>query len=77
MLAVVSCATPAAGDNSYVSGSDFVYEDTATYQCNHGYEADTGDVTRSCQADASWSGTPLNCRRRYMPVLFCPSEYRK
>ncbi len=63
--------SPTAGENSYVTGTDFVYGDSATYNCNEGYEIDTGDVTRNCQADATWTGSPLNCKREHARSRLC------
>ena len=34
--------------------------DTATYTCKEGYEV-TGDATRTCQKDGTWSGTAPTC----------------
>ena len=43
------------------SGS--MYEgDTCSFTCNAGFEL-TGNDTRTCQSDGSWSGTETMCRR--------------
>ncbi|XP_065194398.1 sushi, von Willebrand factor type A, EGF and pentraxin domain-containing protein 1-like isoform X2 [Sycon ciliatum] len=34
-----------------------------TYACLPGYERVFGDVTRTCSADGTWTGTPLACKR--------------
>ena len=59
---------------------------TATYNCNNGYNL-TGDMTRTCQANGTWSGTAPTCESRsiimllhllllctlfYFPVVTCP-----
>ena len=33
----------------------------ATYQCDEGYSI-SGDNTRECQGDGSWSGSPPTCQ---------------
>ena len=58
----VQCPTPGVGQNSNRTFTHSGYLDTVTYHCISGYETDTGDVTRTCQADATWSGSPLNCK---------------
>ena len=36
--------------------------DTCSFTCNTGYEL-TGNDTRTCQSDGSWSGSDDVCRR--------------
>ena len=36
--------------------------DSCSFTCNTGYEL-TGNETRTCQSDGSWSGTDDVCRR--------------
>ena len=43
----------------------FSYEDTCSFTCNAGYEL-TGNDTRTCQSDGSWSGNDSLCRRGNM-----------
>ena len=45
------------GDDGVLS-----YEDTCNFTCNTGYEL-TGNSTRTCQSDGSWSGSDVVCRR--------------
>lgn len=34
----------------------------AIYMCNRGYNiSDTGDIVRTCLANGTWSGTPIEC----------------
>ena len=63
LVTAVQCPTPGAGENSYMTGADSMNGDTVTYHCMPGYETDTGDAARTCQADATWNGVPLNCKR--------------
>ena len=39
---------------------DYHYEDTCSFTCNIGYEI-TGNDTRTCQSNGSWSGSPVSC----------------
>jgi len=59
-----SLAGPKNGEMSCSLGDDGVpsYDDTCSFTCNTGYER-TGDDTRTCQSDGSWSGSDNVCRR--------------
>ncbi|XP_062598349.1 uncharacterized protein LOC134259761 [Saccostrea cucullata] len=37
------------------------YRENVTYVCNAGHDILSGDSVRTCQANATWSGTPLEC----------------
>ena len=50
------------------SAADASYEDTCSFTCNTGYEL-TGNATRTCQSDGSWSGSPVSC-----VIMECPSS---
>ena len=50
---VINCSL---GDDGVPS-----YEDTCSFKCNTGYKL-TGNYTRTCQGDGSWSGSVV-CRR--------------
>ena len=57
--------TPNNGEiRSCSSGTEGVgYEgDTCSFTCNTGYEL-TGNDTRTCQSNESWSGSDDMCRR--------------
>ena len=63
----MSCSLLTNPDNGMIDcslGDDGVpsYEDTCSFTCNTGYEP-TGNDTRTCQSDGSWSGTDDVCRR--------------
>ncbi|XP_052811571.1 neurogenic locus notch homolog protein 1-like [Mya arenaria] len=56
-----SCGSLSAPTNGAVDLTDGVlYEDVATFSCNSGFSL-TGDVTRICQADTTWSGASPTC----------------
>ena len=63
----VSCPSLTDPDNGVINcslGDDRVpsFEDICSFTCNTGYEL-TGSDTRTCQGDASWSGSDDVCRR--------------
>ena len=47
---------------SLINSPSFSYEDTCSFTCNTGYEL-TGNNTRTCQNDRSWSGSNVTCNR--------------
>ena len=47
---------------SFTNNGDASYEDICSFTCNTGYEL-TGNDTRNCQSDRSWSGTESICSR--------------
>ncbi|WAR08623.1 SVEP1-like protein [Mya arenaria] len=56
-----ACGSLSAPTNGAVDLTDGVlYEDVATFSCNSGFSL-TGDVTRICQADTTWSGASPTC----------------
>ena len=58
-------ASAAARDAMHKSGScaGGVKRGTScTQQCKSDYEKESGDATRTCQNDGSWSGAPLTCK---------------
>ena len=50
------------------SMGDYHYEDICSFTCNAGYEL-TGNDTRTCQSNGSWSGSPVSCI-----IMECPSS---
>ena len=57
----VSCGAAPDGTNSTATETSTVYNGLATYTCNSGYVASTGNATRTCGAGGTWSGSALNC----------------
>ncbi|CAH1243596.1 CR1 [Branchiostoma lanceolatum] len=47
--------------NGKVHSGQLTYLQTISYICDLGYEL-TGEATRTCQADQTWSGLPPTCR---------------
>ncbi|XP_065899134.1 uncharacterized protein [Dysidea avara] len=72
----VTCPSLTDPNNGMVTcslGDDGVpsYEDTCSFTCNTGYEL-TGNDTRTCQSDGSWSGSNAVCTRVLCPSLMDP-----
>ena len=64
MFISVPCSDPKNAMINCSLGDDGVpsYEDTCSFTCDTGYEL-TGNNTRICQSDGSWSGSDDVCRR--------------
>ena len=62
-LPVVVTCTPDDVLNSTKSPDQpsFNYSTDVTYTCDTGYELASGYLTRTCQANATWSGAPPVC----------------
>lgn len=69
----VVCPSATSGPDAPANGSivaggsgPHVYEDVVTFACDAGFDHTGGSLTRTCQADATWSGavavcTPITC----------------
>ena len=56
----VDCGTLVDPTNGLVAVTDTIFNSTATYSCNNGYNL-VGDTTRTCLASGSWSDTAPTC----------------
>jgi len=58
----MSLTGPVNGTMNCSLGDDKIpsYEDTCSFTCNNGYEL-SGNDTRICQNDGSWSGSNAVC----------------
>ena len=75
VISLVSCSLLTDPSNGVINcslGDDRVpsYEDTCSYTCNTGYKL-TGSDTRTCQSDASWSGSDGVCNRGEKFLCVC------
>ena len=71
---LVSCPLlddPSNGTINCSLGDDEVpsYEDTCSFTCDTGYEL-SGNDTRTCQSDGSWSGSDVVCRRSELLLTY-------
>ncbi len=53
---------PSDVPNADVSGSDLSYQGQLSYTCHTGYELTSGNLSRTCQVDHTWTGTPPVCQ---------------
>ena len=70
----VPCLPLTNPDNGMINcslGDDGVhsYKDTCNFTCNTGYEL-TGNDTRTCQSDGSWSGSDVMCSNNTATMSF-------
>ena len=63
ICAVVVCPELLDPDNGQVQLSDVVFESTATYSCDTGYNLN-GSVSRMCMADGQWNGEDPTCQSK-------------
>lgn len=56
---------------------EYTYMESVAFTCMDGYEYSSGSDNRSCQADATWSGSPFICTRGYIIVNFQLNESAK
>ncbi|XP_064386457.1 CUB and sushi domain-containing protein 3-like [Halichondria panicea] len=63
----VDCGSLSDPGNGIVDASNTTFMNTATYNCNTGYNL-TGDTTRTCQANGTWSGTAA-CTRKLIVFM--------
>ena len=73
-LSVVDCGIPLSVLDGNVNFTDTVFGSQATYTCLYGYNI-TGDITRVCLADGTWSGSVPFCERKlscsYTATVYC------
>ncbi|XP_066294703.1 sushi, von Willebrand factor type A, EGF and pentraxin domain-containing protein 1-like [Branchiostoma lanceolatum] len=57
--------TPTNGGMTCDNGSSFRHPENCSFTCNHGYEIHTGNDSRICEADGTWSGSSASCRGKF------------
>ena len=62
LFLVVTCGDPGTPTNGVRYGNKFTYQSSVVLECDPQYKL-TGDLTRLCQADGSWTGTQPTCER--------------
>ena len=56
----ISCGPPPQASHASHQGSSYLLGNNVTFTCDEGYSLHSGDLTRICQADHTWSGqTPV------------------
>ena len=82
LLLLVTCSSLTAPSNGMIDCSvegsgDSSFEDICNVTCNTGYQL-TGNDTRTCQSDGSWSGSTAMCTRgECLACLLCCSPVLK
>ncbi len=69
----VVCTSAVAPAGGTVSASSAAYPTSITYACNTGYTL-TGSATQTCQANATFSGTPPTCAPVSCGTLAAPTN---
>ena len=67
---VVNCGDPGTPANGVRYGDVFTYKSTILLECDPQYKL-VGDLTRTCQADGSWTGILPTCngKQKDQPLL--------
>lgn len=65
----VNCGDPGGLTNGGAVTSGILYGDNVTYTCQTGYNI-TGDVNRTCQSNAVWSGSRPKCWCMMLFIFF-------
>ncbi|XP_078371653.1 sushi, von Willebrand factor type A, EGF and pentraxin domain-containing protein 1-like [Oculina patagonica] len=59
---IVNCGDPGVPTNGVRYGNSFTYKSTVILECDPQYKL-VGDLTRTCQADGSWTGAQPTCQQ--------------
>ncbi|CAD5125275.1 DgyrCDS13521 [Dimorphilus gyrociliatus] len=57
----LACGKPENPTNAIAYGEEYVFQSKIFYKCFEGHEQSEGDKEIICQADTSWSGSPISC----------------
>lgn len=61
-ILVVQCTAEEVGNATYIPGIQLHnYNTTINYTCNKAFAHTAGDLTRTCQANATWTGATPAC----------------
>ena len=65
---VVNCGDPGTPANGVTYGDVFTYKSTILLECDPQYKL-VGDLTRTCQANGSWTGSQPTCQGKQKDQL--------
>ena len=51
------------------SSDPYHFNDVVKFVCNTGYQLVSGDLSRTCRSDGTWSGDPAVCKSRNQTCL--------
>ena len=80
VFVAVACPVLVSGVDAVMAhfvNREYTYMESVAFTCMEGYEYSSGSDNRSCQADATWSGSPFICTRGYIIVYFHLNESAK
>ena len=71
MDTAVDCGPPPTTADGQVDASTTTLNSEATYQCDSGYEFESGSLTEviTCQADGIWSNSTPSCNGKHIPYV--------
>ena len=69
-ISVITCTLPTVSNASPNPASPIEYNTSVTYTCQPGYEHTDGDLTRTCQANGSLTGSLPECTSK-LQKWFC------
>ena len=69
MHTAVNCGPPPSTANGQANAPSTTLNSEATYQCDPGYELESGSLmeVRTCQADGTWSASIPACNGKCIP----------
>ena len=71
MHIAVDCGAPPSTANGQVNAPTTTLNSMATYQCDSGYEFESGSLNEAiiCQADGTWSNdSAATCNGKHVPL---------
>ena len=68
-ISVITCTFPTVSNASSNPASPIEYNTAVTYVCQPGYNHTDGDLTRTCQADGSLTGSLPECTSKFQRCL--------
>jgi len=71
---VRSCAPLTAPDNGMIQCSGTSVDDICLFTCDDGFEL-SGNSSRTCQDDGTWSGTEAMCDVEGQYIQYCKLFY--
>lgn len=69
----VVCAQFSTPANCEAQGTDYTYQSVVNFVCKQGFKKASGDASRECQADGTWTGTAPVCVASNEPTQMCGS----
>ena len=58
------------------SSDPYQFNDVVKFVCNTGYQLVSGDLSRTCRSDGTWSGDPAVCKSRNHVYMLRPHSHQ-